>query len=400
MAKHKHESGPEALRRALEDALAEDPDALANHLAYADFLMEQGDPRGEFIRVQLQLEDAGIKGQARKDLQKRERQLLRGHGTAWLGELAPDLDPNFTRLRFVRGWLDAVYLETLPLDVAEWLATVPQVRLLRRLVVDDLSDADDVDEDAEEDDDDSWPREPIALNSLAASSYLGNLRALCLGPDVGDVQEYLHDSLTDPVLGDDLIKLVKKLPRLEELRVAYDCTEARKLFALKTLRNLRILEYNHGSWYPLETLAANPALGNLQYLLLHPRSLSRGDDPDSPHIALDELRAVLRSKHLVNLTHLRVHQTVFGDAGCREVVASGILKRLQVLDLGHGAITDEGAWVLAECPDVTNLRRLVVSRNALTRRGVRLLRATGVDVEADEQHAPGDDAYLFEGDWE
>src|SRR2546425_1209332 len=45
------------LRRSLEDALAEDPDDLATHMAYADHLVELGDPRGEFIQVQLALED-------------------------------------------------------------------------------------------------------------------------------------------------------------------------------------------------------------------------------------------------------------------------------------------------------------------------------------------------------
>src|SRR5262249_7189339 len=38
-------------QRALEQALVENPDDLAAHGAYADYLMEQGDPRGEFIQV-------------------------------------------------------------------------------------------------------------------------------------------------------------------------------------------------------------------------------------------------------------------------------------------------------------------------------------------------------------
>src|SRR5436190_22265883 len=47
-------------RRALEQALAEDPDDLAAHSAYADLLVELGDPRGEFIQVQLALEREGL----------------------------------------------------------------------------------------------------------------------------------------------------------------------------------------------------------------------------------------------------------------------------------------------------------------------------------------------------
>jgi uncharacterized protein (TIGR02996 family) len=42
-------------RAALETALFDHPDDLATHMAYADLLREQGDPRGEFIQVQLAL---------------------------------------------------------------------------------------------------------------------------------------------------------------------------------------------------------------------------------------------------------------------------------------------------------------------------------------------------------
>src|SRR5438034_1238714 len=44
---------PANLREALEAALAEDPDDLASHVAYADYLTEQGDPLGDLVRVQL-----------------------------------------------------------------------------------------------------------------------------------------------------------------------------------------------------------------------------------------------------------------------------------------------------------------------------------------------------------
>src|SRR5215472_15320381 len=46
-------AGPSPLQKSLEQALADSPDDLGAHSAYADYLMEQGDPRGEFIQVQL-----------------------------------------------------------------------------------------------------------------------------------------------------------------------------------------------------------------------------------------------------------------------------------------------------------------------------------------------------------
>jgi uncharacterized protein (TIGR02996 family) len=44
---------PASVRESLELALVENPDDLASHMAYADYLSDHGDPLGEFIRVQL-----------------------------------------------------------------------------------------------------------------------------------------------------------------------------------------------------------------------------------------------------------------------------------------------------------------------------------------------------------
>lgn len=57
----------------LEKAIMEDPDDLAAHAAYSDWLIQEGDSRGEFIQVQLALEDAGRSAKERKELQQREK---------------------------------------------------------------------------------------------------------------------------------------------------------------------------------------------------------------------------------------------------------------------------------------------------------------------------------------
>src|SRR5262249_25890457 len=61
---------PSPLQKSLESALAENPDDLAAHSAYADYLSEQGDPRGEFIQIQLALEDESRPAAERKQLQQ------------------------------------------------------------------------------------------------------------------------------------------------------------------------------------------------------------------------------------------------------------------------------------------------------------------------------------------
>src|SRR5262249_41070008 len=111
--------------------------------------------------------------------------------------------------------------------------------------------------------------------------------------------------------------------------------------------------------------------------------------------------ALVRSKHLTGLKHLALYLTDLGDEGAEAIADSGILKRLEVLDLHNGSITDEGARALAGCPDLTHLKRLRVSQNALTRAGVKALQDTGVDLDAKRQWTAEqieEQQHLWEGD--
>src|SRR5262249_33559798 len=106
---------------AFERALAENPHDLAGWCAYADYLAEQGDPRGEFMQVQLALENESLVKTERDALKKREAKLLKQHERDWLGPLAAitvDAEPvpywsgspkHAMRApvahRFARGWL-------------------------------------------------------------------------------------------------------------------------------------------------------------------------------------------------------------------------------------------------------------------------------------------------------
>src|SRR5581483_2349377 len=159
--------------------------------------------------------------------------------------------------------------------------------------------------------------------------------------------------------------------------------------------------------YPLERLAGNPAFSRLTHLLLHPKA--NGGWAGAAYIKLRGVRAVLRSPHLQNLTHLRLRLTDIGDRGCKEIVQSGILKRLKLLDLRHGCVSDEGARILAGCPDLRNLELLDLARNELTQEGMKALEAVGIPLLLDHQHEPMAGAsptqygwrhYLYEGDYE
>ena len=69
--------------QTLFDAVYDDPRSDARRLVLADQLLEQGDPRGEFIALQMQKLQRPLSGSA----MRREKLLLRKHREAWLGPL-------------------------------------------------------------------------------------------------------------------------------------------------------------------------------------------------------------------------------------------------------------------------------------------------------------------------
>jgi uncharacterized protein (TIGR02996 family) len=93
------------MREAFERAILETPDDPASFAAYADWLFEQGDPRGEFMQVQLALEDEQRPATERTQFREREAELLTAHQAEWLGPLAPFLlsGEQVDRAEYVRG---------------------------------------------------------------------------------------------------------------------------------------------------------------------------------------------------------------------------------------------------------------------------------------------------------
>src|SRR5205807_9800281 len=74
-------------------AIIEEPDDVGLRLIYADWLEERGDPRGELIRVQCQLEELEEDNPRRAELQTREHELLAAHKSKSLGALDGRVSP-------------------------------------------------------------------------------------------------------------------------------------------------------------------------------------------------------------------------------------------------------------------------------------------------------------------
>ncbi|HEY1188677.1 MAG TPA: TIGR02996 domain-containing protein [Gemmata sp.] len=421
---------PSEEARAFESALRANPHDLAGWCAYADWLTEQGDPRGEFMQVQLALEDETRSKSERAALKEREAEFLKAHEREWLGEelgeflLAnrdePDrYDPINPVYEWRRGFLWELVIGELDADTAQALAHTPAARMLQALRVHGVGEHRPIAPGA--------PNPPgvdrySPLFELIGSPLLDNLRVFQYGPEVAD-ESLTGDQWQNMARFDcwtyhpGLEHVIGSMSRVEELHLFCKQYDIGAVFGAMSLPNLRVLRVYHlgtrdsrsereGYAYPLGILAANPAMSNLTHLLFHPHheEYSSASYPDLDcFLPLSALQALTGSPHLTKLTHLQFRLSNMGDEGAREIVRSGLLKRLKWLDLRHGCVTDEGARALAECPDLRNLGHLDLSRNMVTDVGLNLLKQTGTNVRADYPLTDAEieeQVYLFEGDSE
>ncbi len=124
----------------MEAALLDDPDDLVRYAAYADMLIEDGDPRGDFIRIQLQLEEEMLAADSRKELESQSGAILKQHEREWLGPLYDSVYPEKVRpgsrefrMEWRRGWIDSVELQVVDEIAISRLAQNPFAKLLRSI---------------------------------------------------------------------------------------------------------------------------------------------------------------------------------------------------------------------------------------------------------------------------
>lgn len=262
-------------RRVMEDALVENPDDLAMHRAYADYLVEHGDPRGEFIQVQLMLEDLPHRSERRQPLVRRAGELILEHGRAWLGELAPLLldqeDDVRAPFQFGRGWLEELTVSRLTAEYAEALARAPQIQLLQRLSVERVG--------------------MHLANPAVRGRQLSPLELLLRSLYLGNVCK-LEVSQCDSLRGE--------LPRLLDP------------FALPRLTHLRLRGGGEGDGF-CEALASSGAVGRLRTLELRDCGVTDGG-----------ARALARSPDLKRLDLLSLDYNHLSAAGLQLLRTTGV----------------------------------------------------------------------------
>jgi uncharacterized protein (TIGR02996 family) len=365
-------------REALEAALVADPDDVVRHAAYADYLIEQGDPRGEYIRLQLAAEDRTQSVANLRELEDAAHKLLLVHEREWLGGLWPSvarrpsarlvagpIQPSLT-MTWRRGWIDGIRVHPLSDELVNAIASAPITRLLGTFAVTQQCDPS---ADADED------RYPVLveLRPLLTAGRFANVRHFEIGSADGRLV----------LASGQIFDALRAMRRLESLRLCVDEFFETDLFCGRYPRLHTIdMTYNNPRCR-FYLLGDNDGLPNLRRLSLEQVAdmpargrLRPGHDPITP----SNLQMFFRTQHLTALEHLTSRNRDFGDAGVAELLASGFVTRLKGLDLCRCNITDDGAQLLAAHPHVPRLEYLHLDGNLLSPVGLDALEAVGVRV--------------------
>jgi uncharacterized protein (TIGR02996 family) len=376
------------MRDILEAALRAEPDDRALSAAYADFLLEEGDPRGELIRLQLLAEDPTLSADERAAFDLELEDLFRVHADRWLDGLADLLlrghgqewRPAQAHRRaigadwwFDRGWLAGIDRISLDARGVRFLADSPATAMLRDLGIDELTPV--------------RGAHQIDTTPLNDSPKLANLRRFRLGT-AGRLANY----------GYQLLPWVRAMRRIGELELNAELLPTASLFALPSLHRLTELTVATTGLVAVSALASNPTTTRLRRLALtavgeHRVSIARPQGPEwEPPEGLprEEVASLFADEALPALTHLRLGGSTLGDRGVEAMLKARLVKRLTELELTDGCLTDAAADMLAAHRDTTKVTVLNLSRNAISHRALVRLRAAlpeSVTLIADGQRS-------------
>ncbi|MDG2222780.1 MAG: TIGR02996 domain-containing protein [Rubripirellula sp.] len=197
-------------------AILASPDEPTPYAIYADWLSEQQDPRGEFTRQQLALEDPRLPLYKRPKLEKSVDLLRQRNARRWLGDLAPwliDGGKAAYPFRFDRGQLAAIVCEKLSYRFAHKLKESPYCRFLTELAIGSTEVLGDT---IRIGDQEYQAATDYGVEPLLGGDF-GNLRQLHVG--ALPAASHARLSFSNPA---KLIQWIGTMPRLERLWIHAD----------------------------------------------------------------------------------------------------------------------------------------------------------------------------------
>jgi len=356
--------------RELEARLAANPDDVETLLVYADALQEVGHPRGELISMDHRIASGGgdpsLAG---------ERERLLSDPSILPDDVAEAVAAGGLVLDWRLGFVRGLRIQGPDIDVASVLEAAlehPSFRLLGSLTVGLVDYGGD---NAYEE----------IMGIIAAAAPLPSLQSLFIGDFV-----YPDESEMSWTVIGDASPIWSALPELREVTLQGGEIELGKIalpevrrFAVRTggLPAAAMESFARATWPRLEELEI--WFGDSGY----------GAEATSAHVA------ELLAKGLPEtLAILRLKNAEFTDELPNVLANSGVLARLDTLDLSMGTLSNEGCESLLRHGDAfSGLRRLDVSESFLSEAMVARLRAqlATTEVVADEQKDDDDEDFRY-----
>ncbi len=320
---------------AFLQAIRDDPED-APRLVFADWLEDQGDPRAELIRIQVELARTAPHDDNHLDLAIRQDRWFHEHADRWLSRL-PNTEEDPTRYRF---WIEWQHRRGLPEMVR--VSTFAAFRRLSEVSV-----------------------AHTALLGIHFSNLTG-CKALAKSRLLEGVRD-LH--LYDSPFGDAGIEQLVRSPYLARLATLIlddnrigpgGCEALARSENLLGLRRLEMVRNRFGDG-GVRALVHSPCLRRLQWLGLFANDLG----PQG-------VEALTGSELLENLTELDLSYNDLGDAGATVLARSGRLSNLEVLEMTACGLTARGVAALVRAA-MPRLTRLQIAQNGLGDQGLAAL---------------------------
>lgn len=368
----------------LEAAITAHPLDRDPYLVFADWLQQQGDPRGELMSLQLAGKDEAAEA------------FLAKHEEYFLGPLAAH------KLVYDEGGNNSVSSLRTPEQEAAWQQIHTQAFRWRNGFIHFLRLSHDEDQLPKKFDGtladilDQVLDHPSGRFIVEVAFHgNGNLNDDNLQPLIDKLAEKAPATLRKLTLGDNidqiswhhvgsLAPLWPSVPHLETLEIEtgeLEVGEPGQMIAPALQRAVFITGGMSPSCARGIATAQLPAIQHLE--------IYYGDPNYGGNATIDDVKPLLERSDLTKLRYLGLKNSMFANEIARLVGSAKVIKHLDTLDLSLGAMTDEGAKYLAEsAPALAHLKTLNLKRNFLTPAGIELVKNLCPTVITDGQEKP------------
>ena len=368
----------------LEAAIAANPLDRDPYVVFADWLQQQGDPRGELMSLQLSGKEEAAEA------------LLAEHEAYFLGPLAEH------KLVYDEGGSNSVSSLRTPEQEEAWQQIHTQAFRWRNGFIHFLRLSHDEDQ------------EPKKLESTLteilgqvldhpSGRYIvevafhgnGNLNDDNLQPLIDKLAEKAPPTIRKLTLGDNidqiswhhvgsLAGLWPSVPHLKTLEIETGELEVGEPGQLNAPALERAVFVTGGMSPSCARGIATAQIPNIQHLEIY-----YGDPNYGGNATVDDVTPLLDRSDLTKLRYLGLKNSMFANEIARLVGNAKVIKGLETLDLSLGAMTDEGAKFLAEsAAGLAHLKTLNLTRNFLTSAGIELVKNLCPTVLTDGQEKP------------